>query len=134
MKKQLISFTLVAAGFLLGATALSALAQTSGTWTAPTAVPPSGNIAAPINAGPTAQAKTGLLGLSSFQFDPGGSSTITPGSVLTAADNQGTVEWAPSSGSGSGSGFIVPSCSASGGSAGPCPSAPVTGQMWLVLP
>ena len=63
MKKQIISFTLLAAGFLLGATALSALAQTSGTWTPPTALPPGGNIAAPINVGSSWQSRAGTLGV-----------------------------------------------------------------------
>jgi hypothetical protein len=91
MKHRIIFFVTLAVGFLAGATALSALA--AGTWTAPTAPPPGGNVDAPLNVGSTAQAKTGLLGLSSFLFNPTGTANITPGSVLTAADANGDVGW-----------------------------------------
>ncbi len=100
MKKQLLSFTLLAAGFLIGATALSALADTGNTWTPPSATPPGGNVAAPINVGSVAQAKTGLLTLGNFQFDPGGASNITPGWVLTATNGNGAVAWAQAGSSG----------------------------------
>lgn len=62
MKKQIISLTLVAAGFLLGATALSALAQTP-PWNPPTQLPPNGNVAAPINVGSAWQSRVGALGI-----------------------------------------------------------------------
>ncbi|MDE2038246.1 MAG: hypothetical protein KGI69_03440 [Patescibacteria group bacterium] len=85
----------VAAGGLLVAAALSVAAQTSG-WTAAPSNPPGGNVAAPINVGSSYQAKTGLLGLSSLQFNPGGASNVIAGAVLTAADQYGTVQWATS--------------------------------------
>lgn len=97
MKKQILTIAALAIGFLAGASALSALAQT-GTWTAPTSAPPGGNVSAPLNVGSGVQAKTGLLGLSSLQFNPGGASNVISGSVLTAMDNYGTVGWAASAG------------------------------------
>lgn len=91
MKKTLISASLIA-GFLAGATALSVFADT--TWTAPTAPPPGGNVAAPINVGSFSQAKTGLLGLASLLFLPTGQSTVAPGSVLVASTTgDGLVAW-----------------------------------------
>jgi len=99
MKKQIISFSLVVAGFFLGATALSALAQT---WSPPgtgypagtNCTPPNCNVPAPINVGSSAQAKTGLLGLSNFLFRPSGMTSVTPGSVLVASSTgDGTVAW-----------------------------------------
>ncbi|MDE1975499.1 MAG: hypothetical protein KGI49_03265, partial [Patescibacteria group bacterium] len=47
MKKQIISFTLLAAGFLIGATALSAMAD----WSPAPGTPPNNNVPAPINVG-----------------------------------------------------------------------------------
>ncbi len=41
----------ITTGALIAAVALSALAQQTGTWTAPTATPPGNNVAAPINVG-----------------------------------------------------------------------------------
>ena len=86
-------------GLALGAFALSALA--TGTWTAPSAAAPNGNVDAPINVGGGtagniySQTKTGFLTLANFIFNP----TLTPGSVtagsvLTAKDTNGTVGWA----------------------------------------
>ena len=57
-------------GLALGAFALSALA--TGTWTAPSAPAPGGNVDAPINVGGTPQYKTGALGI--------GAGTIAPAS------------------------------------------------------
>ncbi len=114
MKKQTLSVALVIVGFLLGATALSALAQT---FTAPQSAPPNGNVAAPINVGPNASTQVksdafviqGLLGLSSLQFNPGGTSNVTPGKVLMAIDNLGDVAWAATStmSSGGGGGSVL---------------------------
>ena len=59
MKKSL-TFTAVVIGALLGASALSVLAQSSG-WISPTATPPGNNVAAPINVGAITQEKTGSL-------------------------------------------------------------------------
>jgi hypothetical protein len=103
MKKQIISLTLVVVGFLLGATALSALA--SGTWTPPTATPPGGNIAAPINVGPnaTTQEKTdsliidGVLALKSLVVNPG-SGSVADNQVLTSSGGNGTAVWAQAGG------------------------------------
>ena len=109
MKKQIISFTLIAAGFLIGASALSALASGTGTWTAPTATPPGGNIAAPINVGnasdnpPVLQTRydplhiNGNFGINgNFVYNPGG--TITQGMVLVATDTSGSVGWSNAAG------------------------------------
>ena len=119
MKKQIISFSLVVTGFLLGATALSALAQT---WSPPgtgypagtNCTPPNCNVPAPINVGVTGNTSSqvkndgliikGLLGLGSLQFLPssmiatvnGVDTGIVPSnSVLGNTDNSGTVGWVP---------------------------------------
>jgi hypothetical protein len=78
-------------GLLLGAFVLSAAA--AGVWTPPTNTPPNGNVDAPVNVGDTGQAKTGLLGLKSFLFNPTGVANIPVGSVLTATNADGTVGW-----------------------------------------
>ncbi len=91
-------------GLALGAFALSALA--TGTWTAPSAAAPNGNVDAPINVGGGtalniySQTKTGFLTLANFIFNPTlAPGSVTAGSVLTAKDTSGTVGWAaPSSG------------------------------------
>jgi hypothetical protein len=62
MKKTLAAAALIA-GFLAGASAISALAQTGGTWSVPTLPPPNGNTDAPLNAGISAQQKNGWLGV-----------------------------------------------------------------------
>ncbi len=61
MQKKIISATLVIVGFVLGATALSALAN----WTAPSTgcTPPSCNTSTPLNASSSAQVKDGPLTL-----------------------------------------------------------------------
>jgi len=110
MKKQIISASLLVTGFLIGATALSAIA---GTWTAPGCTPPNCNVDAPVNVGGFTQIKTGLLGLSNLivkglmvTTEEGTTTTqtyITPGGiagkVLTAIDSDGTVGWRSSGGS-----------------------------------
>ena len=99
MKKQLITLGALVGGFIIGASALVAVAQTASTWSAPHQTPSNCDPAldsgcnAPINVGGTPQWKTGLLGLGNFQFDPGGSDSINPGSVMVAMDNYGTVGW-----------------------------------------
>ena len=111
MKKQLITLSVLSLGFLLGASALSALA--AGSWSAPTAPPPGGNVAAPINvgvAGGPGQSKLDLLGLSNFLFNPTGVNNITPGYVLTALDANGNVGWKPASATGNYT--VVPTWSA----------------------
>ncbi len=92
--KQSLTFTAVVIGALLGASALSVLAQTSGTWTAAPSNPPSNNVPAPLNIGDIKQAKTGILALSNFLFNNTGvSGSVATGSVLTALDADGTVGW-----------------------------------------
>jgi hypothetical protein len=101
MKKQIISLTLLAAGFLLGATALSALASGTGTWAAPTATPPGGNVAPPVltdtstNPNP-GQNRFGLLGLANLVVTNLNIASGTPavGNVLTS-DSVGDASWKP---------------------------------------
>ncbi len=120
MKTSFLAKTGILAGALIGALALSALAQSSGTWTAPTATPPGNNVAAPINVGGGGdpltypQIKTGLLGLSNLvvnnlQVLTGEGTTTTnttvgtggiSGKVLTAIDSNGTVGWRVAGGGG----------------------------------
>jgi hypothetical protein len=96
MKKQIISASLLIVGFLVGATALSAVA---GTWTAPGCTPPNCNVDAPVNVGTFAQVKSGLLGLNDLMvkklqvITEEGTTTDTAGKVLMALDNNGTVGW-----------------------------------------
>ena len=116
-RTSFISAASLIVGGLIGASALVALAQTS-TWTAPTATPPGGNVAAPINVGgggdpyTYSQIKTGLLGLSNLVVNnlqvltSEGTTSTTTGKVLTAVDNNGTVEWR-NGGSGSSGNTIV---------------------------
>jgi hypothetical protein len=59
MKKQLITLGALVGGFVIGASALIAVAQTAGTWSAPTAAPTDGNTPAPINVGSVWQYKLG---------------------------------------------------------------------------
>ncbi len=97
--KQSLTFTAVVIGALLGASALSVLAQTSGTWTAAPSNPPSNNVPAPLNVGPYAQIKTGLLGLDTLDVNylNVASGTVSmAGSVLTNNGN-GYAVWAPAS-------------------------------------
>jgi|GEM_PF-1733388 len=84
MKKSL-TFTAVVIGALLGASALSVLAQSSG-WISPTATPPGNNVSAPINVSSSTQEKAGSLILDSglgvfgqaFMMDHVGIGTAAP--------------------------------------------------------
>lgn len=70
MKKQIFSASLLIIGFLIGATALSALA--AGTWTPPNNCSPTDvgcNVDAPINVATTSQSKGGNLYLGGFLSD-----------------------------------------------------------------
>jgi hypothetical protein len=102
MKKQILSFSLVVVGFLLGATALSALAQT---WSPPgtgypastNCTPPNCNVSAPINVGSSLQEKLGSL-LLDGNLGIIGNLVVATGSpqvgdVLAAQDINGTVGW-----------------------------------------
>ena len=108
---SLLVLVALAIGGVLGASALSALAQSGSSWAPPTLPPPDGNVAAPINTGDSDQRKLGslMVGLDSagsvidglatgnaaifgnFTFNPGG--TITAGQVLTAINEFGDVQW-----------------------------------------
>jgi hypothetical protein len=84
-------------GLVLGAFAMSALA---GTWTAPTATPPAGNVDAPVNIGAITQTKLGWLGVRGLIATDFTLATGTPvaGQVLTAIDSLGTAAWATPTG------------------------------------
>lgn len=123
MKSKIIASTLIGLGFLLGASALSALAVWTG---APAGTPPncptnptnpdgSANVNyregcnAPINAGATAQSKLGSLStlglgiIGDFKFLPLGGVAPTTGQVLMADDSDlthGKVKWGSVAGSG----------------------------------
>jgi hypothetical protein len=109
MKKQLTSLAILAGGFVIGASALVALADS--TWTpAPAGGPPNNNVPAPINVGPDAvtQVKSdslqingslGVIGNLIMGGDAIFNGTVkitsgTPGSgkVLTS-DTAGNVSW-----------------------------------------
>jgi len=97
MKKKIISFTLVCTGFLLGASALVAVAQTSG-WSAPHSTPPNcitnpndpnydAGCVAPINVGSNAQTKNGPLTLNYDDIQQIGLQVL--GQVQIVDGNQG---------------------------------------------
>jgi hypothetical protein len=97
MKKKIISFTLVCTGFLLGASALVAVAQTSG-WSAPHLTPPNcitdpndpnydAGCVAPINVGSSAQTKNGPLTLNYDDIQQIGLQVL--GQVQIVDGNQG---------------------------------------------
>lgn len=100
MKKQLLAFSTLAIGALIGASALSALA--AGSWTPPTTTPPGNNADAPINVGnaaaPALQTRNaplqinGNLGIVGNLIVATGTPPLA-GKVLTAMDNLGTVGW-----------------------------------------
>lgn len=99
--KKTLTIAALAIGFLAGATALSVLADTGGTWTPPTTPPPGGNVAAPINTSSVNQQKNGWLALvgglvtANLQVATG---TPTAGAILTAIDSAGDATWqSPSS-------------------------------------
>jgi hypothetical protein len=127
MKSKIIASTLLGIGFLIGATALSALAV----WTAPTETPPTCTAGlpgcdAPINVGGTVanqtswQTKTGPLTLlhlitSDFNFLPFTGSVSNPptaGQVLMADNTNastlaaGKVKWGDVSGVGANTGLV----------------------------
>ncbi len=122
MKKRILSFSLVVVGFLLGATALSALAQTwsppgTGYPTGTNCTPPNCNTPAPINVGSSWQYKMGPVSfgtntelttsipaldvIGGALFDNLGitgnlivaSGSPQVGAVLTAQDTNGTAGW-----------------------------------------
>ena len=107
--KKTISFSLVAAGFLLGATALTALAQT---WTPPTQSPPGGNVAAPINVDYGVQTKSGGVILNGYQ---------SVGSPMTYG------LWVVNAPIYAQGGLIIETRASD-------PASPATGRMWLVTP
>ncbi len=102
--KKTLTFASVVIGALLGASALSVLAQTSGSWTAPTVAPPGGNVAAPLNIGTTLQEKLGSLLIDGNLGVLGNlviaTGTPSAGKVLTALNNTGLVAWGDASASG----------------------------------
>jgi len=102
MKKQLITLAALAGGFVLGASALVALAD----WNQAPPNPPQNNAPAPINVGNSADnppilqtrydplqimGNLGILG-GNFLYNPTGT-TVVNGRVLTATDNLGTAGW-----------------------------------------
>ena len=91
--KSTLSLFALAIGALIGTSALQVYA--TGTWTAPSTTPPSGQVDAPINAGSASQTKTGLLGLANLLVTNLTVATGTPvaGQVLTALDAQGDAVW-----------------------------------------
>lgn len=114
MKRHLILASL-AVGFLIGASALSALA--TGTWSPAPSNPPSNNVDAPINVGSALQEKLGSLLIDNNVGIIGNliiaTGTPSAGKVLTAVDGTGTVVWTATSSlgitSGSSGGNTVPS-------------------------
>jgi len=69
-------------------------------WTEPTEAPPGGNVGAPVNTGPLAQIKSGVLevlGLSTYSINIPGT-TPAAGNVLTAQNASGQVAWAAGGG------------------------------------
>jgi len=97
MKKQILTVATLIVGFLAGASALSVLAQTSGTWTAPSVAAPGNNVAAPINVGNVTQQKAGGLWIHSGLSVDGNliiaTGTPAKGASLVSLDNIGTVGW-----------------------------------------
>ena len=94
-RQSVIAASSLIIGGIIGASALVALADN--TWVGAPGSPSNCDSSIsgcnpPINVGSYPQTKTGLLSLGYFQFDPAGA-TITPGSTLTAADTNGTVQW-----------------------------------------
>lgn len=114
MKTKFIALTVLVLGFLLGASALSVLAQ----WSAPTQTPPAGNVPAPVNVGSSAQEKLGALsvnwmatGFSDIGLRFNGKIQMIDGNqgagkVLTS-DANGVGTWQSVSPSSSASGMVV---------------------------
>ncbi|MEN9913289.1 MAG: hypothetical protein RLY66_697 [Candidatus Parcubacteria bacterium] len=88
MKSKIISSTLVILGFVLGATALSAIAA----WTAPSSgcTPPTCNTEAPIHVGAGSQSKLGLLTLQSNLTDAFGLAVANGIKIVDASVTAGT--------------------------------------------
>ena len=83
-------------------------------WTEPTGEPPGGNVGAPINTGPLAQIKSGVLGvlgLSTYSINIPGTIPAA-GNVLTAQNASGQVAWAAAA-TGEGGEKYALSCSSS---------------------
>ncbi len=120
MKKIFTIFSILF-GILLGASALSVMAQS--VWTAPTAPPPGNNTPAPINVGNLLQTKIGGLWLESGLRVDGnvliGTSSPSWGKVLMATDRDGTAAWVATSSLGLGGG---------GGGENPPPTPDVSGS------
>ena len=105
--KTVAASSLLAVGAMLGASALSAYAQSSGQgWTGPTDTPPDGNVATPINVSSTTQIKLGNLVINGLSVNaatilngivqiPSGNPVT--GDVLVAQDTSGTVGWGTAS-------------------------------------
>ncbi len=128
MKSKIISTTLVILGFVLGATALSALAN----WTTPTVpnegetlpcTPPKCNTATPLNVGSTLQTKLGQLSLNFNGYGTYGLEVVNgiklideemlaatpknPDRMVLTSDANGVGTWQPATGSGSSVSGIV---------------------------
>jgi hypothetical protein len=116
MKKQLITLAALAGGFVIGASALVALADTTG-WASAPATPPNNNTPAPINVGvgtailqsggkiPTSvQEKTdslaidgnlGILGTLAVNYLNIASGTISVANSVLTNDGHGNASWTP---------------------------------------
>jgi hypothetical protein len=100
MKKQLITLGALVGGFIIGASALIAVADTASTWSAPLHTPStclSGEPGcdAPINVGSVLQTKNGWLGVVGLitpNLNVASGTVSTPGSVLTN-DGNGNARW-----------------------------------------
>lgn len=92
--KQALTIAALAVGFLAGASALSALAQTGATWTAPRSAPPDNNVAAPINVGSVTQQKNGWLGVTGLVTANLTIASGTPGlGNVLVSDANGNASW-----------------------------------------
>jgi hypothetical protein len=114
MKKQLITLGALVGGFVIGASALVAVAGTS-TWSAPHQTPSSCDPAldsgcnAPVNVGSADQAKVGGLNI--------GTASINTNTKLDVEN--GTIK--------AGGGLIIETRASN-------PTSPETGRMWLITP
>jgi hypothetical protein len=64
--KTLNASLVVFIAVLVGLVGYNIMSANTGVWAPPSATPPAGNVAAPINIGPITQDKTGLLGATAF--------------------------------------------------------------------
>jgi len=144
MKKQITSLLALVISFVIGASALTALAQVS-TWNpAPQSGAPNDNVSAPINVGMSDQTKLGILRLVDLVVAKLNVNNDVPvaGDVLTAKDASGTLEWrSPAVASGScrllisTGGFGRPNSPlASGWSTVPVPNECLNGTCSLFMP